>query len=322
MILFEIIKALQAATGSNAKQAILEAHKDNSLLKAYLKAVYDPALSYYQKKIAKHSFEGAPVKASLGEEMLGDIQYHLADRHITGRQAERWLGDLYAAQQPETKELLELLIKRSIGAGVGDTMVLKTFPGLYFIPGYMRCSLMTPKIKKHFESLDIFIIQKKADGTFCYVKKPLEGTATAFTRAGTAYPQWLVQRLIKGAPKGNHVYVGELVIYKNGRLLDRQTGNGIYNSILKNGDEDEYKECDFLMEAWDLLPICDFEAGLCEIDYRTRFETLERHSVSTENIQVIDTDFVKNLDEAYKIYSTYTADGFEGTVIKDGASDW
>lgn len=37
MTLYEIIKALQAASGSNAKTTILEQHKDNELLKDYLK---------------------------------------------------------------------------------------------------------------------------------------------------------------------------------------------------------------------------------------------------------------------------------------------
>jgi len=186
----------------------------------------------------------------------------------------------------------------------------------------MRCSLMTPKIKKHFDSLDEIIVQKKADGAFLYLKNEREGTATAFTRAGSHYPTWLAEKLLKGAPKASCVYCGELVVYKNGKLLDRATGNGICNSVLKGGEEHEYEDYKFLMEAWDALPTVDFEAGLCEIDYRTRFETLERHNISMDNLCVIETDFVKTLDEAYKIYSKYTSAGMEGAVIKDGASHW
>ena len=39
--LYTIVKALQNASGSNSKQAILESHKDNEVLKAYLKACYE-----------------------------------------------------------------------------------------------------------------------------------------------------------------------------------------------------------------------------------------------------------------------------------------
>lgn len=318
--LYSIVKELQAAQGSNAKQDVLMKHKDNALFKAYMKAVYDPAINYFQKRIAKHVHEGAQ-KYDFTQDTLDGIMYHLAERNITGRQAERWLGHLYAAATPESQTLIKYIIDRSVGAGVGDTMVLKTWPDLYFIPGYMRCSLMTPKIQKHFESLDEIIVQMKADGSFCYLKND-NGKASAFTRAGSHYPAWLAEKLLKGAPKGAYVFVGELLVYKDGKLLDRSTGNGIYNSILKGGEEQEYDEYKFLMEAWDLLPVVDFEAGLCEIMYKHRLDKLEQYVFDTDNIDVINTDVVKSLDEAYKIYSQYTAEGYEGAVIKDGASVW
>jgi len=37
--LYEIIKSLQTTQGSNAKQAILDANKNNELLREYMKAV-------------------------------------------------------------------------------------------------------------------------------------------------------------------------------------------------------------------------------------------------------------------------------------------
>jgi hypothetical protein len=183
---------------------------------------------------------------------------------------------------------------------------------------------MTPKIKKHFESLDEIIVQKKADGSFCYIVEPLEGPPKAFTRAGSHYPAWLVARLLNGVSERNkgYVFVGELLVYVGGFLLDRQTGNGIYNSILKGAEEDSFDEYTFIMEAWDLLPEEDFKIGLCKIPYYDRLSKLQNTRVDYNCIEAIETTTVKTLEEAYKTYSEHTSNGFEGAVIKDGMSPW
>lgn len=130
MSLYEIIKALQNAQGNIAKQAILNEHKDNALFKEYMRVTYDPSINFWQKKITKH--KDNELNYEFGLSHIEGMLYHLAERNITGRQAERWLADLYAAGNNECKELIKLMIDRSIGASVGDTMVLKTWPDLYF----------------------------------------------------------------------------------------------------------------------------------------------------------------------------------------------
>lgn len=322
--IYKIIKSLQAVSGSKAKSAILEQNKDNEMLKAYLKAVYDPSISYYISKVPTVSPTGDNVDFSMGH--IEGILYHLADRTITGKMASNWLANLSACASDDCRELIHLLIGRSVGAGIGDTMILKVWPTLYFIPGYMRCSLFTPKIKKHFESLEEIIIQKKADGTFCYVLDPIMASPKAFSRNGSHYPTWLTERLLLGASvPSNSVFVGELLLVDKdtGLVLDRQTGNGRYNSILKGADESEFEGFDFLMEAWDILPIEDFKAGMCKVPYKKRFEQLKdtTHWGHT-NIVPIETHFVKNMEQAYAINSKNLLAGFEGSVVKDGASHW
>lgn len=320
--LFEIIKSLQSASGNNEKLAILQAHKDDELLKAYLKATYDPAISYYQKAAPKCGFQHSSIDCEFGMEDIIFAVETLAGRKLTGTAAIVGLAGHMGALTEEGRKLMSLLISRSVGAGVGDTMILKTWPDLYFIPGYMRCSLMTPKIKKHFESLDKIVVQKKADGSFLYVRKPLGGTATAFTRAGSHYPSWFVERLLVGAPIGSYVLAGELLVYKNGTLLDRSTGNGVLNSILQGSDIPCDADYIFKMEAWDCLGITDFEAGESKTSYDVRLNQLILITTDADNISVIETDWVDSLDDAYEIYSKYTSQGMEGAVIKDAAKGW
>lgn len=322
MSLYEIVQSLQEAKGSNEKLAILMEHNQNELLRAYLKATYDPALSYYMKK--------APVPEKVLKDnsitidnctikVLVDV---IAGRWVTGNAAKQELLNIMEQFGSNGQELIRLLISRSVGAGVGDTMILKAFPGLYFIPPYMRCSLLDAKSKKHFETLKKIYVQKKADGSFLYVVNAKDGNNKGFTRSGNAYPQWFVDKLLGGiSPDDSGVFIGEALVVKDGVQLDRKTGNGILNSIL-SGDF-EGGDYEFIMEAWDHLTVEEFEAGLSKRTYEQRFEAV--HKILDQDdfqIRLIETDIVESLADALAVSIKYTQAGFEGAILKDPSSPW
>lgn len=272
--LYTIIKELQNASGSNAKTTILEANKDNELLKAYLKAVYDPAISYYQTKVVKTASSNI---ATMDLDLIQHMYEQFAQRKVTGNHAAVKLTGINSCLDAEGQELLELLIKRSIGAGVGDTMILKVFPDLYFIPPYQRCSLMDDKVATRFSKLDTFFVQEKMDGVFCYLVKEAGKVPEAITRAGSKFPTEFAEKLATGLPDG-FVLVGELLVYGEVStlcvLLDRKTGNGILNSVLKGGEIGD--NLGFELAAWDCLTIEEFKAGKSNVPYSERLETLKR----------------------------------------------
>jgi len=320
MSLYKIIKELQTASGSNAKIAILQANKDNELLKAYLKATYDPAFSYYQTKVVA---SGAVGEEEFSQRTIANVCGRLAFRKVTGHLASSKLTELHNNLNKEGQELLELLIKRSVGAGVGDTMILNVFPDLYFIPPYQRCSLMDDKIKAKFDKLPEFLVQEKLDGSFCYLVKEAGKPAEAITRAGSKYPKEFAEKLATGLPDG-FVVVGELLVYGEvatlGVPLDRKTGNGILNSILKGGEVGD--NLGFELTAWDCLTVEDFKAGKSPLKYCERLCELDIAVADMPNAFQVVTHFVKSLDQAYTIYSKFTAEGKEGAVIKDKYFLW
>lgn len=325
MSLYQIVKILQTVQGSNAKAAILEANKENELLKAYLKAVYDPSVSYYQTKITKKASKEVPLEnySNLDLDTLRGLSHFLAERSVTGKQAESWLTLLHNHLTDESKELLELLIKRSIGAGVGDTMILNVFPELYFIPPYQRCSLMDDKVKVKFEKQEQFYVQLKLDGSFCYLVKEAGKAPEAITRAGSKYPTEFAQKLAQGLPDG-FVVVGELLVYGEiatlGVPLDRKTGNGLLNSILKGGDVPH--KLGFELTAWDCITVDEWKAGKSNTQYYLRLDDLDVILSDMPNAKAVTTHTVYSLNDAYKIYSDFTSQGFEGAVIKTTDFKW
>lgn len=321
MSLYQVVKALQAATGSNAKQQILSDNSNNKLLQDYLKAVMDPSISFYQKRAPQPSKVGSCELAPIN---ISNIVFMLNERKVTGKAAVEWLKDFMEEFTQESQELIALMIGRSVGAGVGETIILKTFPGLICVPPYMRCDLPSEKSEKHFNNLDNIMVQKKADGSFCYLVVNVDGTAQAFTRNGSMYPSWLVERLLVGCPRNLGVaFVGELLVEDHNDLLNRQTGNGIYNSILKGAPEEDFSQYKFVMECWDMLPVKDFREGVCKAPYNGRFTAMENIiEWSCENLVVIETKCVSDMKQAMVVCKNYMLNGFEGGVIKDPSSIW
>jgi len=323
---YTIVKSLQTAQGNLAKQAILDANKGNENFKAYMKAVYDVGINYYQSKLPKGYEKLGDGTAEFGVQDLFMME-ELAKRRYTGHEAISRLAGHASALNTEGRELLSLMVKRSIGASVGDTMVLKTWPDLYFIPPYQRCSLLDAKARERFGKLKRFYVQTKADGSFAYVIKRKDHSVDVITRQGSKYPRWFAEMLTNGMEPGT-VVVGELLVGEafegpEDVMLDRKTANGILNSCLKDGDGLGTHRT-VHVQAWDMLTQEEFEAGKSSRPYEERLKTMQScpYFSMTFRIQIIYTAIVSSLEEAFAIYQEHLQRGLEGCIIKDPASLW
>jgi len=327
MKLYDIIKSLQSAQGNIAKQSILDENKDNVLFKAYMKAVYDVGINYYMKKSPKVH---ASSLATVDLEFVDWIVACIAGRVVTGKDAENVLKMNLAAMDAEGQELVQYILDRKIGASVGDTMVLKTWPDLYFLPPYNRCSLLDDKAKERFEKLFAekkhAFVQTKFDGSFGYVVHRNDGSMDIITRQGSKYPQGFAKELAQYVPKGS-VLVGELMVgvanyNRPDAMLERKEANGILNSCLKDGDGlEQYHRVH--VHAWDMLTQEEFEAGKSNVKYIERLQKLKNALQSAPaNINVAETWAVGSMKEAYDIYTDHTSRGLEGCILKNPDSLW
>lgn len=313
MNLYTIIKTLQETQGSKAKLAFLESHKDNALLKQYLKAVYDPAINYYQKRVAiTKENQGHPFC----EDIIDTIKHYICDRNITGNAAKQWLEQYMYGYNVETQELIQYMIKRSIEAGVSDSTILKVFPDLYFIPPYQRCSLPDAKIIDKFNKEGEILVQQKLDGMFAYLVND-NGDCSAITRNGSKFTPEFAE-LLFGEYKEDckdQVIIGEIIVLKEGNILDRKTGNGILNSILQSGEIP--KNYEYQLIAWDHLTVSEFKSGVSEYPYCTRLENLE-----WVYPHIVEMYYVKTVEQAYGVYRKFLEQGHEGAVMKTKHFKW
>lgn len=318
--LYEVVASLQAAQGNINKQAILDANKEFTLLREYLKATYDPAISYYQTQVPEHDKPIGGIEVT--EVLLNWIVKQWNGRVYTGNNAIARLKKLLEeCKTTENQDLIRWLIARSIGASVGDTMILKTWPELWFTVPYMRCGKFDKKAKERFAKKKSFYIQSKLDGSFTYLYNE-DDEKSLITRSGNKYPQWFVDRIMEGT-QVNSVMAGELLVFDKDDLskpLKRAEGNGLLNKILKGAEEEDFAHYIFKATIWDMFTMQEFKAKKSSRKYKERLEMA--CLFQTDNIEACKSWTVDSLEAAYKIYREHTARGEEGCILKDMDSLW
>ena len=322
---YALVKALQAAKGNIEKQAILDANKDNKVLKTYMKAVYDVGLNYYMKKLPEATVDAERNQSCEFNsysiiEVFMDV---IAGRKKTGAEAKKWVADMRGCFDANGQELMQYILDRKIGASVGDTMVLKTWPDLYFIPPYMRCSSMDDKTQQYYKKLPYFYVQTKRDGSFAYLRRNIDHSADVITRQGNTYPAWFADRMAYGLEPGT-VLVGEMEVYEAGKLMSRKDGNGVLNSVQAGADESEFTAYTFRYVAWDSLSLAEFKEGHSHVPYEARLNELKSMLSyrETPHIELIQTWTVTSVVDANAIHIDHTKRGLEGTVWKDPNGEW
>ena len=199
------------------------------------------------------------------------------------------------------------------------------WPNLIFEAPYMRCSLeKDAKLNTWNWDEHSNYLQIKADGMFANVIR--NKGHKVMSRQGNVFPEGslgLLEKELEQLPNET-VAMGELTCYRNGHLLDRQTGNGILNSVLQGGELPE--DVDVAFDAWDIVNYSAWHKGECKIPYNERFDTLVDAIARIRNgnnlVQLIETHEVGSVNEAKIQTGKWMKGGLEGGVLKNAWMPW
>jgi DNA ligase-1 len=315
MTLYQIIKALQQASGSNAKLAILKEHKDNELLKAYLDATLNPKYNYY---ITEKTFPNAKpqfgmIVRSFDGRHVSDVIRELAGREITGNAAKNYVSYFLGCLDREGQELYKMMLLKDIKASVGITLVNKVWDGLIYEQPYQRCSLPKDANLKDWPWEKGIYSQVKADGMYV-----AGSNGKLVTRAGNEFPKGSFPELedcltyIQSGMELN----GELLVTKDGEILPRKTGNGMLNSVMQG--EQLPEGFSVVYQVWDYQ---DLEYPLT---YSERYDVLEEDlsDMASQCIKMIESKLIYSLEEASNHFQECLSLGLEGTVLKHPEAGW
>lgn len=326
-MIYHIIKQLQQTSSTNEKLAIMEANKDNELLKEYMRLVTCPSVSFYitEKAFPVVTKTGAHTFQSLSAAGYTIGVEGLSQRHVTGQAAKNFIIATMEDLDEEHQELYKMLLLKDIRAKIGVTLVNKVWPSLCVDIPYMRCSLPNEKNLNKFKEAETFIVQTKGDGMFASLvldNNNWNEDVSLYTRNGNKFPQWMAEYISEGLNDTQAVYEGELLCFRKDKMLSRKEGNGILNSIMQGGELPEDVSVQY--HVWNRLPLEDWKGGVASHNYQVCFSSLVSmlHVNNPKQISVIDYEVVETLEQAYAFNQQQLAKGLEGSIIKTLTHKW
>jgi DNA ligase-1 len=190
----------------------------------------------------------------------------------------------------------------------------------------MRCVLPKDSNADEWAWSRGIYVQLKADGMFANVDIDTVGKVTISSRQGRPFPGAALAALAADVQRtftrGTRV-MGELTVYRDGQLLERQVGNGILDSVAQGGEMPDGHEVHF--DAWDQIPLSSaVPKGLYEAPYSSRFDVLARQIEGSTSsiIHLIPTTIVYSKAEAFEVYRAYLKQKLEGVVCKHPDAVW
>lgn len=346
-VILEIIKELRADASLNYKKEVLARYSDYGPFKEFLIRVYNPRINYYMKKIPAMNYYETKEQDMSG---LRDVLNVLSGRMATGNDAINYVRNFLLEANQTVRELFELAIGRDIRAGVGVGIINEVYKGLIEEIPYCRCSKLDEKTLERFDSMpEGFLTQAKLDGQFSYIIKAND-TLTMLTRAGTVWTSDSLKEDMVECPDG--VYIGEALIYREGKPLDRKTGNGRITSFIKREatleslqekiyqetsrkksdklqselkmKEFEFEQTDKALHfvIWDSLTLQEFEEGLSTRPYTQRQGEAIRVCFLTSRLKPVSSFRVYSIKEAQAIAEGFILEGGEGAIIKKLDAVW
>lgn len=252
---------------------------------------------------------------------------------------------LCAGIDQETHEVISRVVKKDLKCGCGVKLINEAVPNTVYYRPYMRCSTEKKIDRIIYDKVLGAIVQEKADGTYVDVEVDGLGEAKFYTRNYSKVHQLhKLKAIIKNGSvilngkkivdkgimdktfKGgflNRVYQGELVVVKEGKVLDRKTGNGIINQCIQKTALQSDADC-VCLRLWDSVPLKEYWEGIYKKEYNSRLRKISKFIASVNNsaVQLIETQRVFSLEEAQAFYRRMRKLGKEGAVLKNVFGFW
>ena len=318
-----ILEKLENTNSQKEKIEILKTM--NEVQKRWFSLCYNSLITFGVKKIPEYTSESN----SLDTVSIMDIlEKEFVTREITGNAAIERLRDILSnAEEPE---VVERLIKRDARCSVNSTLLNKVFPNL--IPE-IPCMLAQPMNEKTLKNIKFpAFSQLKADGMRC-IAFITSNNVRMFSRNGTEIiceplknTLMTIGQIEENLLSDNVALMldGELICYKDNKLLDRKTSNGICNKVLK-GTASENELNLIQMQLWDIVRVdSNTFSPLEDKSYEKRLEDL--YSILNMSIfsklEVIPTEVVNSMEEALEHFQKMLSQGLEGTILKNQDAKW
>lgn len=330
----EIIKKLQADNSRLAKEAILketwEAGCEDFF--AGVQLCFDGLVTFGVKQI--------PIKTTDDEtffnfECFIKLANSLATRKITGHAARDAVQEaMIKCNKDYWNYFYRPILLKDLKCGLSESTVNKVLKKFgedaaeYMVQEfpYQRCCLTKDTKLDQFSWEAGVLCQKKADGQFVNINYYEDGSVYLLNRSGQPLPLEQFADLVKDIEqtfKKDTQSHGEMLVFREGKELPREKGNGILNSITNDGTFDDGDTPVYVV--WDQIPLASVtKKGVCGTPYKQRLDDITKQVqlANPNSIQLVETKIVHSLKEAMEHYKEMLSKGFEGSIIKEPTASW
>ena len=333
----QILDEIAAISGKNDKLKALAKYKDNELLKRVIYLAHSPRIKFYIKQIPQYNnVETTLTLAESIEELT-----RLSDRTYTGAAATDFLLNILSYLDADDAYVIERIIDKNLKIGM-DSGINKVIPKLIEETPYQGAKSFSEKgALKLFEKGKAVMSQVKADGTYrnAIIRS---GEVELISRQGEVSTLTGAKFLNELAQFDDCVLNGELTI--DG--VKRTIANGMVTSIMdifekadERGEVETAKKVAAFEEkhgplneamdkmrftVWDMISVDEYFAFKSDTEYHERFNTLRKRleAQSHEQVDLIETKFIRTYEEAMEHFLDTQKRGLEGTIIKDSHAGW
>ncbi len=322
----EKLLKIKTTSSTNDKISLLTECLKSDTFKHVIKLMYSEDFHFKVNKLMKFNphKQGLLNSKPTSTELFSFLN-KLAEQRGASNADKAELTRLASIDQ-ETYEVVKKIVNKDAKSGFGGKTINKACPDLLFLMPYMRCSTA----KKKMSNIDYetgAIGQEKADGMFVNIMVDAEGKTLFRSRNGNIVHQLdHLHKFLSYCPDKykNTVYMGELLIKIDGKILPRKTGNGILNSCIQNTADPEMAK-HAIVKLWDAVPYNHFLAGYSKVTYKYRLARVSKF-VSAMNdsplFSRIKSKTLYSLKEADVFYKKLRQKGKEGAIIKNINGEW
>lgn len=311
----DILEGLEGAQGSNAKKDILNANRDNALLKRAFVAAQDPYTVYYVNKFAmpKDPYHLVAIADDdCLERFLDGIAGRLATRELTGNAAKAWIVGMFGGMTPKQKKWCQRILLKNLRCGVQESTVNKVWPGtLKSFAVALATTVKSEFVKgQGIKVLDEVTypvrVEPKLDGLRLVAVKQ-GGKVTLYTRNGTVLETLPKIRWILEDSRYDDVVL-------DGEIMGadwNESASVVMAQKTKHDDEN------MRFNVFDAMPIADWLAQSSTRPYSERVELVSRVvALCNERVRQVPHIDAADEDELKAFFSRCMDEGYEGVMLK------
>ena len=224
------------------------------------------------------------VQTNVGTKTVADVWGQvetmldrLTSRTVTGNAARTEVENLLNLLTADEAQVIINLLKGDLRCGISVATINKMFPDTIPEYPYMRCSLMKGSNIDNFDWAAGVFSQEKADGMFANIFLHPDLITRITSRNGTLFANTEFKDFIHefvNVSESGYCYHGELLVLEDGKVLARELGNGVLNSVLKGGCFEKNQKPFYMV--WDRVPLKDaVSGGKCKTPYKDRFDAIK-----------------------------------------------